>query len=358
MVEEAIEGTSYTWVKNPNYWGHDEDHPENQLPYIDRFRLLEITDFATQKAAFRTGQIDDLGGFYLHVNVLPKQADEILRSNPETQWRTKAGEAWTIGMSFNWDMETAGGKPWGDIRVRQALQMAINREEIAEEYYRGYVTPDPYPLWGSRVKGFYTPFEDWPEETKKYYRYDPEAARQLLAEAGYPDGFKVDLWIGEGQQDPELAQLLKSYFADIGVDMTIVQYEWGDYWAHLLKWELTDWNQDWAATQSAPGPRLTCCFVTRSGGSRQQWDDPFVNRNTELMLAATDYNEYQRIAKEIDAYFRDKFLRIISPSMAQEAMWHPWVKNYNGEMFLGQENAGGIYARIWHDQDKKKQMEF
>ena len=286
MLDEVITGTSYTWVKNPNYWEHDENNPENQLPYIDRFRLLEISDFSTQKAAFRTGKIDGLGDYWLHVNVLPKDVKGILRSNPETKVASRPGESWTIGMNFNWDMETAGGKPWGDIRVRQALQMAINREEIAEEFYRGYVTPDPYPLMGSLVKGFFTPFEEWPEETKKYFRYDPEAARQLLAEAGYPNCFKVDLWIGTGQQDPELAQLWKSYLADIGVEMTIVEFEWGELWAHLGANELEDWNQDWAGTQGAPLLRIGGNFTSNGPWNRGRWNDPIIDSKYKQAVAA------------------------------------------------------------------------
>ena len=60
-----------------------------------------------------------------------------------------------------------------DIDVRKALQMAIPLDEIANIYYRGFSDPTPYPGFGSLVQGFYTPFEDQPEDVRMTFEYNP-----------------------------------------------------------------------------------------------------------------------------------------------------------------------------------------
>ena len=140
MIIEAIEGESITWHKNPNYWGHSQTDPEYQLPYVDVFRQLVIKEFATQKAAFRTAQIDEIGGFTDRPTVTPREAETILESCPDCGFHVRLPEGWSIGMNMD-----NPNKPWMDIDVRRALQMAIPMDEIANVYYRGFSDPDPVP---------------------------------------------------------------------------------------------------------------------------------------------------------------------------------------------------------------------
>ena len=76
--------------------------------------------------------------------------------------------------------------PFNDINVRRAMQMALDNETAATTYWKGFADPTPHGMVG--IKGYYIPFEEWDEEVKQYYRYDPEAADKLLDEAGYPRG--------------------------------------------------------------------------------------------------------------------------------------------------------------------------
>ena len=140
MVREAIEGESITWDKNPNYWGTSQTDPENQLPYVDVFRQLVIKEFATQKAAFRTAQIDEIGGFTDRPTVTPREAETILEGCPDCGFHVRLPEGWSIGMNMD-----NPDKPWMDIDVRKALQMAIPLDEIANIYYRGFSRPDTLP---------------------------------------------------------------------------------------------------------------------------------------------------------------------------------------------------------------------
>ena len=69
-------------------------------------------------------------------------------------------------------------------------------------------------------KGMYTPLEELPESTRQLFDYNPEKAKQLLAEAGYPDGFKTKVLCWQSEQVDQLS-IFAAYFADIGVDMEL-----------------------------------------------------------------------------------------------------------------------------------------
>ena len=351
LLTEVVEGTSYTWEKNPNYWGDDPRYPGNQLPYLDVFRLLDIRDWAAQKAAYRTGKVDELGGWASVVTITPKQVDSILQSNPETEQFVRWPEGWGIGMNMD-DPD----KPWQDIKVRRALQKAIPLEEIANDYYGGYTEPDPYPIFGSLVKGFFTPYPEWPDEIKENYAYDVEAAKALMEEAGYGDGFDVTLWLGTGEQDPELAQIVKGYLSAINVNVTIEEMEWGVYWSRLTAGELEDWMWDWTGPQGSPLPRLSNFFISDAAYNHKKWSDPVVDGAVEKALVATDMEEYTQIIKEAADYIRDQQFRVIFPLMANVAMWHPYVEGFNGEWYSGVCNTGQVYAHVWLDLDQKAAM--
>ena len=188
MLTDVVDGTSMTFTKNPDYWGYDEKYPQNRLPYVDELKLLVITEEASLMAAVRSGKLDYRRG----ANSVD-QIDSIQKTNPE------------IALDAIWfrssDSFAANLRvpPFDDINVRRAMQMALDNETIAATHWKGWADATPQGMEG--VKGYYIPFEEWDEEVKQYYRYDPEAAEQLLDEAGYPRGadgtrFKTDFNYG------------------------------------------------------------------------------------------------------------------------------------------------------------------
>lgn len=128
-------------------------------------------------------------------------------------------------------LPAAAKMPISDMQVRQALSLAINRTEIVQNFFGGNASL-PGPVLLSEV----TRDIDWAYwsdyANKVTNRYDPAAAAKLITEAGYPQGFNIDLWtftMTNGTYLPELAAVIQGYWAKIGVKAQIVPTDWGSF---------------------------------------------------------------------------------------------------------------------------------
>ena len=213
-ITDFVEGTSITWEKNPNYWKNDEKFPQNRLPYLDKLVALIMTDSATRLAAMRSGKIDYTGHLGNTQVGEIETAVALKESNPQIeQWPF----AYRSHNSFSMRVDKP---PFNDIRVRQALQMALDLKTIHDSYFQGYGEWLPQGLVGSGMIGYNNPFETWPAEVQKTYSYDPEGAEKLLDEAGYPRGaddirFKTALHAIE-VGDVGYRELVAGYWSKIG----------------------------------------------------------------------------------------------------------------------------------------------
>ena len=86
--------------------------------------------------------------------------------------------------------------------------MAIDLQAIAKSYYGGLVDPYPATITSRTMKGWGFPYEEWPQDLKDEYAYNPVAARQLLADAGYPHGFKTNV-VANIAADMNMLQIIK-----------------------------------------------------------------------------------------------------------------------------------------------------
>ncbi|HSH36324.1 ABC transporter substrate-binding protein, partial [Schnuerera sp.] len=121
----------------------------------------------------------------------------------------------TSYIGFNMQKE-----PFNDIKVRKALNHAINVEEIIEVVLEGAGTKATGPI-NDKVFGYNQDLEG--------YEYDPEKAKELLADAGYPDGFTTSIWTNDNPVRVRIAELVQAHLKEVGVDAAIEIVEWGAY---------------------------------------------------------------------------------------------------------------------------------
>jgi peptide/nickel transport system substrate-binding protein len=188
-----------------------EDHWREGTPTVATIRLRKVPEESTRIAALKTGEADI-------ITVSRENVPEIRDAGLQVFLRE--GQA-IVGFYFHQQWEDV---PTSDIRVREAMNLAVNREELAEFIFGGLASPGAvYPVPGS------APVTD---PTLQPYGYDPERAKQLLEEAGYGDGFEVTVHSyprSDVPEGPRMIEALAGYFDEIGVKANILPTEYSKY---------------------------------------------------------------------------------------------------------------------------------
>ena len=359
MLTDYVEGVSKTFTKNPDFWDYDEKYPENRLPYVDEIRAPLMAEEATRISALRTGKIDIIQ----HAGVADIGNMDVIRSlqrtNPEIEVYSYYQRAFQV---FTLNIRNA---PFDDVRVRHALQMALDLETIDDIYFAGFSDWEN-PAWIS-AKGYYIPFEEWPEELKQYYRYDPEGAEKLLDEAGYPrgaDGIRFTAeYLHRDVIDLGYTEVAAGYWADIGVDVTTRIADTGTWVAakadtayEMATGDMGHPNAVWAMqthrdSNAFPREYLACsdpCAI----------DTSVLDAASDAFYGATTVEEQFEAAKAYNMFVLEQHMQIWGPLAPQFQANNPWVKGYNGEYSLGDLTYHPILARLWIDQDLKREMGF
>lgn len=227
VFKEWKRNETITLEKNADYW--------NGEPKLEKVIFRVIPDNSARLTALKTGEIDLMDG------VNPSDVGQI-ESDENLQVLLRPGM--NIGyFGFNVEKE-----PFNDPKVRQALNHAVDKEAIIEAFYAGNADPAVNPM-PDFMPGY--------NEEIAGYEYDLEKAKALLAEAGYPDGFKMELWAMTNPRDymPEpqkIAQAIQASFAEIGVEAEIITYDWTTYLEKLQNGEAQSFLAGWIGDNGDP----------------------------------------------------------------------------------------------------------
>jgi peptide/nickel transport system substrate-binding protein len=219
------------WVKDDHVTLAAFDEYWDGRPFLDQLIWKTIPEASIRLAELEKGTITGYFG------VSPDDISKI-RNNPNLQLLSAPG------LNVGYLAMNTEKKPFGDKRIRQAINYAINKKDIVDNLYRGtgQVAKNPMPptLWG-----YNDAIQDYP--------YDPVKAKALLAEAGYPNGFKTKLWVMPVVRPymfdpPKIGEAIQSYLKAVGIEAEIVQYDWGTYLSKTASGEhemcLLGWTGD------------------------------------------------------------------------------------------------------------------
>jgi peptide/nickel transport system substrate-binding protein len=169
---------------------------------LDAILLMSLPDTAVRVQALRSGEADLAIVDIDDTDFLMARGFEIAH----------ASAMQVMSLAFNTERDPPS--PVDDVRVRRALNYAVDRQALADILLRGLAKPAGQPA--SRVTTGYAP-------DVEPYPYDPAKARSLLAEAGYPDGFAVEIQVAEGNVPGamQIYQMITQYFRAVGVEATV-----------------------------------------------------------------------------------------------------------------------------------------
>jgi peptide/nickel transport system substrate-binding protein len=343
MLTNFVQGNSYTFSKNPSYWDSETlGGQKYKLPFVDKIVYRTIKDEATWLTALRTGKLDILEA------VRWSAVDELKKSAPQLKWNKYLAVTTSV-VALRMDQ-----KPFNDLRVRRALNMAVNKQEILKSYYGGQGVLLGFPMHADYT-GYYEPLEQMPASVKELFAYSPDKAKKLLAEAGYPKGFKFKVQTSSISVEPDLLALIAAYLEQVGVTMEIEVLEYAAFLAAM---------QNPAAGYFVPmSPTNPTTSLRKQFVKGQQWniakyDDPDFDKRIAAVFVEKDEQKRMGQLKILTREVLDKAPYIWLPTQSWYTAWWPWVQNYGGELRAGAIRPGPIHARIWIDQAMKKKLGF
>jgi peptide/nickel transport system substrate-binding protein len=351
FLTDFVAGSSATFVKNPKYWGTDPLGPGkgNQLPYLDGVKYLIIVDLSTRQAALRTARLDN-GGTFAEL----EDAQAAMTGTSQIQSKKYLGHTGSgIGMKI-YKQEL----PFKDKKVRHALMLATDFVSLKDEFYGGDAEIQSWPNPYQRdYKNIFFPLNQMPQEVQDLYKYTPDRAKALLAEAGYPNGFKTKIICQNLPAQVDFLSAVKEMWKKVGVDLTIDPREQAVYnsiWQGLAYDEMI-----YGAASGGIGRYYSCnSFDTPAYFNFSQVNDAHVKEvKAQIfdLFNKQDWTGMDKTYKELLPYVLEQAWVIPKPIPYSYILWWPWIKNYHGEMSVGYgQNTWPKY--VWLDTDLKEQI--
>jgi ABC-type transport system substrate-binding protein len=306
VIESWTPGQSITAVRNTN-WASDTDQ------WVDSMEFVFSSNPGTALLKLERGEVDILG------DSIP--AADYLRTKQDPTWGKYVVD--TPNIAWYYVFMNVLEQPFDNAQVRQAVNYAIDTQKIQKLLAgQGKALNQVYPVGMPGHQAGAT-----------FYTYDPAKAKQLLAEAGFPNGFKVTFVSHNVDPLPKLAQAIQADLKDVGIDAEIKQLDRATYWNYIsLKKShaaigLSDWYMDFPDPSDWIGPLFTNPI---DGGANSSF---YENAQVNDLYAAS--------ASELDTAKRIEMFEQMQDIIMQDAPTAPLYQPIWNAMYG--KNTGGFY---------------
>jgi len=334
-LEAYKPNTSLSLARNPSYFVAG-------LPYIDRVEMIVDEDNASRMAAFLGGRYDLGWEFPGAIN--RSDWTQIAETLKKRRPGLKTAEFPSNVMNLI-DMRT-DKPPFSDVRVRQAVSLALDRKGLIDATLEGVGTingPLPAALseWALPVSEL--------GEGARYYRHDPAEARRLLAAAGYPNGFPVSVCFSTYGSTVlvDTAQLVLKDLKAVGIDAKLDQKEYGAYQATCRMGKFESMVFGPLTPFLEPDSFLFGQYYTGEPRNRSHVNDPALDDLLVRQRRALDAKARHEIINQIERHLARQQYYVSAPSGTYVSVWDPALKNYGPN--LGYDYGGRLVA-AWLDR--------
>ncbi|MBI4307597.1 MAG: ABC transporter substrate-binding protein, partial [Chloroflexi bacterium] len=303
-------GVSWEAVKYENYWNKG-------LPHLDGVIVYIIPDRNTGLAAFRAGRLDITAPVYLTV---PQY--KIIDAQMKGQ-----ATAYLYANSFWWNLYMANDKkPWSDPRVRKAAFMVIDRKQAIETVDKGFGTTDGVlpPSLGGLTPAELKNIPGWREPKS----LDIEEAKKLMAEAGYPKGFKTDIFYRPGGDYESMAIFVRDQLGKLGIESTISTRPGAAFYDYVYARSYQTHTHRHPFAPASPDTILAQYY--RTGGKRNFADvsDKKLDEMIDKQTSTLDPQERKKQVKAINLYLYENALASIIHWGNYSQAWQKWVRDF------------------------------
>jgi len=345
VLADYVPQSQFVFERNPNYWDTTTiDGKEYQMPFVDQVVWPMIPDAATQIAALRTGQVD------WHTGVQKQFEASLDSTNPDmVKFSYPLANSKFVALKSDGSNEILENRD-----VRRALAIGTDNEAVIRAVF-GSGELNGFPL-DSGAAGIWTAIEDMPDSTQALFGYDPDLAKKMLADSGYPDGFELDLNIHTAGDYPDLAAIVAGQWERIGVKANIIGMEGGE--ANRMRTEhdysgayITD-----TGTSMIPFHLSIGLYGEGRTYNFAEYNNPEFNERHLAMEKEMDINKLTELGRQNFLTLLDDAPYIPFGNPNQVSYTWPWSKNYYGEIETAFVNYTPILSRMWVDQELKADM--
>ena len=327
LLEHYEPNVKIVFRRNPDYF-------RPGLPYVDGVEWLILDDESTALAMYRTGQLD--AGPGLQWDVRQADLEALQHSHPHLRYQDmQSNTSTTIWMRTD-------KPPFHDVRVRRAISQAIDRQGLIDAVWmRGQPSPDIAPglaEWSLPI--------DQLGEGAKYYQYNPQEARRLLAEAGYSKGLKTTLTTtgGYGRDLIDAAQMVQRSLKEVGLEAELKLQEYGAYQATTGqgKFEgmaIGPYGGGWEPDSPLYGP-----YTPDQPRNRGHVNDAKLAAMVREQRQLKNPEARKHLIFDIQRYAAEQQYYVKLSSQVITASWQPYVKNYAPNLSA---DFGSRAAALW-----------
>ena len=318
LVERNI-GSNIVYERVEDHWRHTPEFKELEIRFL--------RENATRMAAILADEvhISELSRD-LYPQVLSQGMARAIGVTPPT-----AVIANGMGLYYSFPDEIDDSIPWMDIRVREAMNHAINKQEIIDTIFGGYASLATHQYFHPTEEGW---DPAWTDRFEAEYGYDPDKARQLLAEAGYPNGFEFPMISTPWGLLPEMQELVEAMsiqFKEVGITANIVEKEFSLVRPPMNKREVHGWMLFWPPfSLGPPGLRTTINFSTGPSAVAYTYVHPYMDERFEKLRTEPNPTVRDQLQREIGEQMFSDYCCIPIAFVHYEAIYNPeFVAEYN-----------------------------
>jgi len=333
MLERYEPNVRLTFVRNPHYF-------QPGLPYVDAIEARIDTDPASKLAAWLSGQYDFAPE--IHMTVQRTDLDVVKRRKPNLQMT-----------EFTWLISTLAVpklevEPFRDLRVRRALHMAVNLDEVIKVNPMGYGHGAANPLVPAALREWAIPIGQLPPEGRQLYEADPAGARRLLAQAGQSGlKFPVESAGTWGPAFSDVVQAILGEWKRAGIETELKLKEGNAFIASSLARTFDKMIITLRGGLTTPDPYLVNLLPGRAQNAAGV-NDPKLNDMILLQRRTFDESKRREIIFDIQRYFSQQAYHLfVSPAAKVVAAWEPYVKNFMPN--IGNDYGGRLMS-AWLDR--------
>lgn len=276
---EWVAGDRIVYERFEDYWG--------EKPYYKNYVLRNIPDDVSRALSLEAGEVDMIYG------VDPASCQTLI--DAETVNLITCPSYQMIYACFNLNVEPLNNK-----LIRKAMRYALDMDSMVDLAFSGRaIVADSFFLPSLSC---YIPFGDDEED----YTYDVEKAKQLMAEAGYPDGFEVELWTADTTAWMQLAEMMQNAWAEIGITVNVTVMDIGSLWAGIEAGE----HEMYIARASCSGDEANWWRTWLYSGltyydNTSQYNNPRYDELMDAAKASVDTAFRQQCYAEVQSIVRD-----------------------------------------------------